>query len=198
MVVKSGSGPALRSYLEFILTSSITVWWAVTTGVVELVGFGLVSDAVVLSKWWLLLIILIVSFSLLIGFLVLWKAWPLYAQTYDHVTISQIVRVDNEHVFLLEGLRSFKTSSMFEVYRTREDVEVSIGFIQVTRQREDGVMQAKPVWIMPGHLRDIEIGALSVQNLTVYQTLSSDTLSRWVDDRAEMKVQSLLRRGTER
>lgn len=198
MATKSKSDPTLRSYLEFILISPITAWWAVVTGVVEMLGFGLASDIIVVSKWWLLLIVLIVSFSLLIGFLVLYRAWPLYAKTYDRITISQIVRVDDEQVFLLEGLRSFKIGSLFEVYRTREDVEVSIGFIQATHQREDGIMQAKPVWIMPGHLRDIETGALSVQNLTVYQTLSKDTLSRWVDDRAEMKVQDLMKRGTER
>jgi len=198
MVTESRNAPSLRSYLEFILSSPITAWWAVATGVIEMLGFGLVSDTILLSKWWLLLAVLIVSFSLLMGFLVLYKAWPLYSKTYDRITVSQIVRVGDEQVFVLEGLHGFKIGSMFEVYRTTEGVEISIGFIQVTHQREDGIIQAKPVWIMPGHLRDIERGGLSVQNLTVYQTLSRDTLSRWVDDRAETEVQTLIRRGTRR
>jgi hypothetical protein len=196
MATKSKGDPSLRSYLELILASSITVWWAVATGVIEMLGFGLVSDTIVLSKWWFLLAVLVVSFSLLMGFLVLYKAWPLYSKTYDRITISQIVRVDDEQVFLLEGLHGFKIGSMFEVYRKTKGVEISIGFIQVTHQREDGIIQAKPVWIVPGHLRDIETGGLSVQNLTVCQTVSRDTVSKWVKDKAEIEVQDLIRRGT--
>jgi hypothetical protein len=191
------SKPTLRSYLRFILSSPISVWWGVATAVIEMVSFGLVSDTIALSKWWLLIVILIVSFSTLIGFLVVWKAWPLYSRTYERIAISQIVHVDDEHVFLLEGLRSFKQGSMFEVYRTTEDVDVSIGLVQATFQQENGTVQAKPVWIKPGHLRDIETGALSVRNLRAYQTLNNDTLSRWIDDRAEALVQDLLRRGAE-
>lgn len=115
----------------------------------------------------------------------------------NRVAVSQIVRVDDERVFLLEGLRSFKQGSMFEVYRTTDDVDVSIGLVQATFQQENGTVQAKPVWIKPGHLRDIETGALSVRNLRAYQTLNNDTLSRWIDDRAEVLVQDLLRRGAE-
>lgn len=190
--------PTLRAYLDFLLSSPVTVWWGVATAVIEMVGFGLASDTIALSKWWLLLLILIVSFSILIGFLVVWKAWPLYSRMYERVTISQIVRIDDEQVFLLEGFHVFKQGSMFEVYRTTEDVDVSIGLIQTTFQQEGGIVQAKPVWIKPGHLRDIETGALSVRNLRAYQTLSNETLSRWVDDRAETLVQDLIKRGTER
>ena len=193
----ASSKPTLRSYLCFILSSPIATWWAVATAVVEMIGFGLTSNTIVLSKWWLLLTILIVSFSLLISLLVIWKAWPLYFETYERIAVSQIVRVDDGQVFLLEGFRRFRSGSMFEVYSTTEDVEVSIGLIQATHQREDGVIQAEPVWIKPGHLRDIETGALSVRNLRAYQTLSSDTLSRWVNDKAETVVQDLIRRGTE-
>lgn len=77
------SKPTLRSYLCFILSSPITVWWGVATAVIEMVGFGLVSDTIALSKWWLMILILIVSFSVLIGLLVIWKAWPLYSRTYE-------------------------------------------------------------------------------------------------------------------
>ncbi len=126
--------PTLRSYLEFLLSSPILAWWALATGVIEMVGFGLVRDTITLSKWWLLIIILVVSFSLLIAISALWKAWPLYSGTHERINVSQIVRIDDEQVFLLEGLRSSKVGSMFEIYRTTEDVEVSIGFIKVTHQ----------------------------------------------------------------
>lgn len=189
--------PTVRSYLSFILSSSITAWWALVTAVIEMVGFGLPSDTIVLSKWCFLVLILIVSFSMLTGFLVLWKGWPLYSKTCERIVVAQIVRVGGEQVFLLEGIGSFRQGSMFEVYRTTEDVDVSIGLIEAALQQDDGTVQAKPVWIKPGHLRDIETGALSVRNLKAHQNLSKDTLSRWVNERAEALVQDLLRRGAE-
>jgi hypothetical protein len=100
-------------------------------------------------------------------------------------------------MFLLDGLHIFKQGSMFEVYRKQEDVDVSIGLIQATFQQESGTVQAEPVWIRSGHLRDIETGALSVRNLRAYHTLSNDTLSRWIDEKADEMVQDLLRRGEE-
>jgi hypothetical protein len=194
----ANSKPTLRSYLSFILSPSIAAWWALVTAVIEMVGFILVGDTLVLSKWGILILILIVSFSVMIGFLVLWKAWPLYCKTYERIAVTQIIRVGGEQVFLLEGIGSFRPGSMFEVYRRMEDVDVSIGLIEATLQQGDGTVQARPVWIKPGHLRDIEMNLLSVRNLRAQQALNNDTLSRWVSERAETLVQDLLRRGAER
>jgi hypothetical protein len=197
MANRSRNAPIVGSYLKFILGSPVASWWALFTGVIDIVAFGLVKDTMELSKWWLLAAISIASFCLLVGVLVLWKAWPLYAQTYERITLSDIVRVDGRRIFLLDGLHHLKVGSMLEIYRTREGVEVPIGFVRISHQREDGVTQAETVWIMPGHLRDMETGNLSVQNLKFHRILSQDTLERWVDDRAERKLQDLIRRGTE-
>jgi hypothetical protein len=191
----ASSKPTLRSYLCFILKSPITVWWALFTGVIEVAGFGRAPDTIMLSKGYLAILALIVSFSILIGLLVLWKAWPLYSRTYERIVVSEIVRVDDEQVFLLKGIGSFIQGSMFEVYRKMEGVDVSIGLVQATLQQEDGTVQAKPVLIKPQHLHDIETGALSVHNLRAYRDLSCDTLSKWVDERAEEKLHDLLSRG---
>lgn len=195
--VTADAEPTFRSYLSFTLSSPIAVWWAVATGVIELVSFGLVAEVFVLSKWWLLILILVVSFSVMIALLVLWRGWPLYSKTFERVSVSEIVRIEGKQVFLLGGIRHFRRGSIFEVYRTLEDVDVSIGFVRTMHQREDGRVQAEPVWIRPGHLRDIETGALSKGNLRAYQTVSGDTLKRWIDDEAEARVQSLIRRGAE-
>lgn len=187
--------PSVRAYLHFMLRSPITAWWAVATGVIEMLGFGLASNPVTVNKWWFLILVLVVSFSVMIGFLILWKGWPLYSEAFAHIAVSQVVRVDDEHVFLLDGIQDFRQGSILEVYRTTEDVDVSIGFVQAIHQKDNGEVQAEPVWIRPGHLRDIEMGAFSRQSLQAYQTISTDTLKKWIDDEAEARVQDLLRRG---
>lgn len=189
--------PTLRFYLSFLLSSPIAIWWAVATLVLELVSFGWLVEPLLLSKWWLLILILIVSFSVLIAVLVLWKGWPLYSRAFERVSVSQVVRVEEQQVFALGGITDFRPGSLFEVYRTTEDIEISIGFIQATHQKEDGRLQAKPVWIRPVHRRDIEMGTLSTRSLRAYRTVNGDHLKRWIDDQAELRVQSLMRRGAE-
>lgn len=131
------------------------------------------------------------------GFLVVYRGWSVFSRANENIHITEIVRVDNDQFFLLECQHTYKIGSMFEVYRIQESVEIPIGFIETTHERADGIIQAKPIWILPGHLRDIERHELSKDNLVVYPTFSSSTLPRWINEQAERKVQELLKRGTE-
>lgn len=101
-------------------------------------------------------------------------------------------------MFLLKGLRNVNIGSVLEVRRVREGIDIPIGFIEVTLARNDGVVQAKPLWIMPGHLRDIETHELPAQSLAISQMLNRETFRRWINESAEMKVKDLMRRGIER
>ncbi len=64
-----------------------------------------------------------------------------------------------------------------------------------TYKKENGVIQASPIWIKPIFMGDIESGQLSVENLLVQRTIRRDTLLKWVDDQSERKVEELIRRG---
>ena len=150
-----------------------------------------------LNKIWLIPLLFIVSLSLFIGVTVLLKGWTIYSRAYEGINVSHIVKVENEQVFLLKGLRNKSIGTVFEVRRITEGVDIPIGFIEITHLKDNGVVQAKPLWIMPGHLRDIETHALSAQSLSVSQTLSKETFRRWINEEAEMKVKNLMRRGIE-
>jgi len=178
-----------------MLRSSVASWWGVATGLVGIISFTLLSEEVSINRLWLTGIILAISFFIFIAVSVLIRSWSLYFNS-NTAIIKQIVRADNEHIFLLEGLENSKIGILLEVYRVRESVEVPIGLIEVSHQREDGLVQAKPVWIMPVHLRDIETRELSHQSLVAYQTLSRGTLSKWIDMNAEKKLQFLMKKGT--
>lgn len=185
---------SLLSYLTFMLRSSVASWWGIATGLIGIVSFTLLSKEVSINRLWLTAIILAISFFIFITVSILIRSWSLYFNS-NTATIKQIVRADHELIFLLEGLGNSKTGSLLEVYRVRESIEVPIGLIEVSHQKEDGLVQAIPVWIMPVHLRDIETHELSPQSLVAYLTLSKGTLSKWVDNKAEQKVQFLMKRG---
>jgi hypothetical protein len=187
----------VRSYLDFMFISPITTWWGAVTFGLELLAYLLLGQTVILNRFGVLILLFIVSFSLFIGFMVVYRGWLVYSRTLENIHITQIVRVDNEQFFLLESQHEYKIGSMFEVYRKKESVEIAIGFIETTHERADGVIQAKPIWILPVHMGDIERHELAVENLIVYSTFSSSTLPRWINDQAERKVQELLKRGAE-
>lgn len=195
MTSPSSSERTLISYLSYMLKSPIITWWGAATALIEIIGFVLINDSVTLNKLWLLIIIFAVSFSLFVGFSVLFRGWSLYREMHRNIRVSNIVRIENEQVFVLDGCEGFSTGSVFEVYRVSESVEVPIGFIELVHQREDRLMQAKSVWIMPGHLRDIETHQVSAANLKVHTNPSKDTLRRWIDYQAERKLEDLIQRG---
>ncbi|GEM_PF-1409642 len=196
---------SVRSYLRFMLKSPINAWWVTATFVIEVLGivlpFVLLSDTITLSRLWLIILLLptafLVSFSILVAAVVLFKGWEIFSETYDQVRVLDIIRVEGEQVFLLEGIRSFKDGSVFEIYyQTIRSVEVSLGLVKTVHQQEDGIVQAKLLWIKPGRLRDIETNKVLKRNLIIRRTLSSDIVSRWITNEANIKLE-LHKRGIE-
>jgi hypothetical protein len=187
----------LKAYLEFMFISPITTWWGAVTFGLELIAFLFLSETITINRIGILVLLFFVSFSLFVCFLVVYRGWSVFSLANENIRIAEIIRVDNEQFFLLQCPHSFKIGSMFEVYRRQESVEIPIGFIEIMHERTDGIVQAKPIWIMPVHLRDIERHELSKDSLVVYSTFSSSTLPRWINEQAEKQVQELLRRGNE-
>ena len=188
---------SMKAYLEFMFISPVTTWWGAVTFGLEVIAFLFLGQTITINRIGILVLLFVVSFSLFVSFLVVYRGWSIFSGAIENIKITEIVRVDNDQFFLLQCRHSYKIGSMFEVYRRQESVEIPIGFIEITHERADGIIQAKPIWILPVHLRDIERHELSKDSLVVYSTFSSSTLPRWIDEQAENKVQELLRRGTE-
>lgn len=192
--MQKGTNKSFLGYLTFILKSPLSAWWAIATGLIGVLSFNLLSPTYPINRLWITTVILVTSFLLFIAITVILKAWPLYLQN-NKPLISQIVKVDNECIFLLAGLNELGIGTLLEVYRKHEFVEISIGFIEITHQTSEGLYQAKPVWIMPVHLRDIESRELSHESLSVYTTLTTKTLTGWINRRCDNIIQSLLKKG---
>lgn len=182
-------------YLSFLLKSPLATWWAVATALVGFAGFILTGPNIQLDRLWILAIIFTVSFSLFVGFQVFIKGWKLFALNRQKIEIIDIIRADGEQVFVLDCPPFHRIGSFLEVYRVKESIEIPIGFIETFHQKEDGLIQAKPVWIMPIHLHDLESRELSVDSLKAYPSMTKSTLARWVNAEAESKIQDLFRKG---
>ena len=182
------------SYLEHMLKTPLSIWWAAATGVVGIVSFAFLSPTVSISRVLLIIIIFGCSLCLFIGLSVLLKGWLLW-RTSGAARIKEIVRVDGEQVFVLEQTSNSKVGIVLEVFRVREAVEISIGLLEITHEREDGFFQAKALWIMPIHLRDIEKRELSPESLLAYPVTSRNTLERYIEQQAEIKIQNVMKRG---
>lgn len=189
--------PSISSYLKFIFISPITSWWALFTGIVEIAAFIWLGNSITLNRITALVILFFGSLCLLGGLLVILKGWEIFSKAFERISITQIVRIDKEQFFLLKCPRNYQTGMMFEVFRKMETVEVPIGFIETVHFRDDGIIQAKPIWIRPVHLGDIERGQLAVESLVVYPYFSSSSLPQWIDEQAEKKVIELIKRGTQ-
>lgn len=197
MSQKTKNRSEIKAYLEFMFISPVTTWWGAVTFFLEVIAFLFLGQTVILDRIGVLVLLFVVSFCLFVGFLVVYRGWSVFSQANENIHITDIVRVGNDQFFLLECQHTYKIGSMFEVYRIQESVEIPIGFIEITHERTDGIIQARPIWILPIHSRDIERNELSKDNLIVYPTFSSSTLPRWIDEQADRKVQELLRRGAE-
>jgi hypothetical protein len=185
------------SYIKFLIISPISTWWGAFTILVEILGFILINETITIGRAWLLILLFVFSTSLFVGVTVLIRGWIIFSKAQERIHVTQITRVDDDQYFILDCPSHFKIGSLLEVYRVTESVEVSIGFIEITHLRDDGSVQAQPLWITPIHLQAIENNEISENNLVIYSTFSSSTLPRWIDEKAESKLKELLRRGTE-
>lgn len=183
----------LRSYFEYMLKSSIAIWWVLATALIDILSFILLPNLIPVTRIWFLVLIFLVSFSLLASVVIFYKGWLLYSQ--KNARIVQYSTEDNERIFILDGLHNIETGSLLEIFRIREGVHIPIGFIEITLRREDGRFQAIPIWIAPIHRGDIEQSGIATENLRIYPNIRSDRLSKWIDNQAKLKVDDLLKRG---
>lgn len=177
-----------------MLKTPVATWWAIATGLVAVVSFTILSPTVSINRIWLIFIIFLCSLCLFVGISLLFKGWPLWCSS-SATKIKEIVRADGDHIFLLEHPGHSKSGLVLEVFRIRENVEISIGLLEITHEREDGLFQAKALWLMPVHLREIEKRELSPESLLAYPATSRNTLSRYIEHQAEIKIQDVMKRG---
>lgn len=188
---------SIRSYLAFMLRSPLTIWWALATFTIQIALLAVQGPILVLPKLLLIPLIFIVSLPLLLAVLLLWKGWLLYSEAAQEITIHELIQGQEGHTFVLETAQDLPVGAILEVFRMMEGVEVAIGFLETTHVRDDGRVQAKPLWFGPGHVRDLRRGVVPQSSLSVRSGIQAATLKRSMDMQIEKEVRSLMRRGIE-
>jgi hypothetical protein len=75
----------------------------------------------------------------------------------------------------------------------RTNFEVPVALIEVEHRRDDGITQAKALWISSIHLLDIKKGKFLTTNLKIRNYRGKKFLDRWIDEDFERKDKSIWR-----
>jgi hypothetical protein len=115
-----------------------------------------------------------------------YQGYRLFKNLLSRLTLKSIQRCDDfsgEHIFLFVGNRNTEIGSLFEVYRDLTDVEVCIAIVEVIHIKDDGTVQAKPIWFSPGQKRDLQGGTIGITSLTVRPIIKKQNIERWFRER---------------
>lgn len=86
-----------------------------------------------------------------------YQGWLLFSDLNQELKILSIIRTkdyESDWIFILSGYIKESKEALIEVLRPLEDTEVPFAMLKVIGKTAKGYIQAVPIWISPGHLRD--------------------------------------------
>lgn len=95
--------------------------------------------------------------------------------------ISKVYDYGGEHVFLLEGNIGAAQGTVIELKRFYAGVEVAIALVEIMEKNSKGQYQARPIWISPGHLRDLKMGQFVYSEIEAEPLVKLRTLKKAKD-----------------
>lgn len=154
-------------------------------------GFASIASWLFISREGILLTPLMFSILLLLGltllFLVLstvYQGWLIYQGHSPHLRIIGFQKCNDyggEHVFLLEGNIGAAQGTVIELKRFYAGVEVAIALVEIMEKNSKGQYQARPIWISPGHLRDLKMGQFVYSEIEAEPLVKLRTLQKAKD-----------------
>ena len=162
-------------------------WWATITGVATIAGWFLFpASGFGLSRIWICFLILLFFTLLFLTISAMYQGYKLFRNSCSRLTLDSIQRCDDfsgDHLFLFKGNRNTEIGSLLEVYRDLADLEVCIALIEVIHIKDDGIVQAKPIWFSPIHKRDLQGGRIGITCLTLRPVIRRENVERWLEER---------------
>jgi hypothetical protein len=181
---------SVGGFLSLVFGSFFRWWWAVVTGVLSLLSWVFVPQGVELSRVavttltvvWLALFFLCVSVS--------YQSWLLYRDRWTSAEVLGCLASDSyggEFVFLIKVEGPIGRGELAELRRYVSGVEVPIALVELMERNSRGQVQARPVWLSPGHLRDLRMGTFLATDLAVDRKIQLRTLRVAKDGLAQME-----------
>ena len=154
-------------------------------------GFTSIASWLFVAQDGILLTPLMFSMLILLGltlvFLVLstvYQGWLIYQEHFRRLRIVGFQKCndyDGEHVFLLEGNIGAAQGTVIELKRFHAGVEVAIALVEIVEKNSKGQYQARPIWISPGHLRDLRMGQFVYSEIVAESLVKLRTLQKAKD-----------------
>jgi hypothetical protein len=186
----------LGSYLRLLFSSFFNWWWAAITGFASIASFLAVpEDGVTFGR---LAFGLSLMGSLTLLFLTLttvYQGWTLFQKAFPEphcVGVHRSDEYDTNYVFLLEDRFPLPLGMLVELHRYCNGVDCLAGVLEVIERNAKQQYQAKPVWISPGHKKDLRTGLFNVADIMIYPLMSSRAFERLALPQAESDEGGLL------
>ena len=166
-------------FLKLLFGSFFRWWWALITGFVTIASLYYKPSGIHLGPI-SLGIITLGTFTLL--FLVLsaiYQGWLLYQNCLTAPAVLRCQRSDSyegELVFLIEVSTPIAVGKVAELRRFRDGIEMPIALVEFMEQNSQGQFQARPVWISPGHLRNLKMNQFMPEDIVVDLSVQYRTL----------------------
>ena len=118
-------------------------------------------------------ILILFGFALFfLCFSTIYQSWQIYQKRFSLLQIVGFLKSDiygDEYLLLLEGDIDVVQGTLMELKRFDNEVEVSMALVEIIEKNSKGQYQARPIWISPGHLRDLRTGQI------VYSEIKAET-----------------------
>jgi len=173
---------SILKFLNLILSSFFRWWWAAITGAASLISLVVTPpEGLLISRMELFLFVFSISAIFFLTFALFYQGWILYRQFFNGLEFVGVQKngcYGGDYVFLLDSNIYIPQGSVVELKRFEEDVEGPMALVEIMEKNKKDQYQGRPIWISPGHLRDLKLGNLAYSNIIAKPLVQLTTIQR--------------------
>lgn len=168
-----------KDFVKLLFGSFFRWWWTLITGFASLLSL-LIVPTIILSRE-AVAILVFVGFTLLfLCVTTVYQGWLLYLDRLAAPAVVGFQRSNSyggEFIFLIEGAAPIAKGKVAELKRFVSGIEVSFALVEFVERNSKGQFQARPIWISPIHLRDLQMNHFVFADIIVDPLVQLRTLS---------------------
>lgn len=174
-----------KEYLSFILTPTFRWWWLIITGIASISAWlGLPEEGLSLSKQAFIIFMIVESMLIFMLISVIFNSLVLFRESKKILIHDYHMSTDYDDkkiIFILKSPIVLDNDMLLSLIRNCNGVEVCISLLHVEGKREDGIFQAKEIWMAPAHIRELNSKSISRNDLFVRRNLTFGEIKRFID-----------------
>jgi hypothetical protein len=175
-------------FLRLIFSSFFRWWWAATTGFASIAGFLAAltrpEEGILLPPLVSGALALFGSALLFLTISTVYQSWLIYQKHFTRLQVVGFSRHGDNYpdsFFILESHISYAPGTLIELQKFHGGLDVTIALVELMKQNSRGQYPARPIWISPGHRRDLRIGQFVYSEIKAEPLVQWETIQRVVD-----------------